>query len=142
LTKLQLNEAQIRIYESRGIYKKLASVYLSTDTQKHYYLHPETITRNAANLEVTCLCFKCNAVIFDPKDAYKLPEFSVANGFDYGDFSRLPLDTIPWPLNQIEKTACAYGRPYGSIMKLKPKFAKPRSLEGHIINFVQMAKHH
>ena len=66
-------------------------------------------------------------------------DYGVANGFDYGDFARLPLDTLRWPLNQIEKTACAYGRPYGSIMKLKPKFEKPRSLEGHIINFVQDA---
>ena len=107
LTRLVLTDEQVAKYEARGEYKALASVYKSPVDDKLYYLHPETVQRNPeTDEEEVCLCHHCYRTCLDTKDVHNLPDFSIANGFDYGDFTRIPGKFNE--LNQIEKAACAY----------------------------------
>ena len=92
LSKLVLTDDQIVTYHSRGIYKKIASVYYSEKLKNYYYIHPETIQLQPESLiEEAYICHTCLPILLDTQNnPSRLPEFCVANGFDYGDFRRLP----------------------------------------------------
>lgn len=125
---MKLNSNQIDDYESLEEYKQLASI--SSINNELYYLHPEAISE-ANEIHECHLCRIC----YDSIKSNRLPVYSVANGHDYGDISRLHNVEA---LTYVEQYAITRYRTYGSIMKIKPTGSiESRQLTGHIITFPQ-----
>ena len=82
LQLLKLNNNQIEDYKRLGEFKSIASVTSVNDN--FYYMHPECVTV-VDNDKKTNLCIHCST---DIKNNI-IPKFSVANGHDYGVFSRI-----------------------------------------------------
>ncbi len=123
LSSLKLNDNQIEEYERLGEFKSIASV--TNVNSNLYYVHPECISMEDANPK-TNVCIHCYT---DIKQNI-IPKFSVANGHDYGDFTRVKeLE----PLTIVEKHLISYNRLYGSILKLKD--GQNRQLVGNLITF-------
>jgi hypothetical protein len=123
LSLLKLNDNQIKEYERLGEFKSIASV--TNVNSNLYYVHPECISMENANPK-TNVCIHCYT---DIKHNI-IPKFSVTNGHDYGDFTRVK---ELQPLTIVEKHLISYNRLYGSILKLKD--GQNRQLVGNLITF-------
>ena len=76
------------------------------------------------------ICISCKQSI----DGQKLPEYSTANGYDYGDLNRMPVEFKP--LTFAESYLINSVRMYGSIIKIKQHKYGSKLLHGNIISFV------
>jgi hypothetical protein len=121
-----LQPSQMQNYEQLGKYKPLASVYHRKDLDEYYYVHPEVVTSELTVM----ICRTCKRSI----DENKIPDFSIANGFDYGDINRMPNELQP--LRFAEAYLICAVRMYGSIIKLKQDGIASKVLSGHIISFL------
>lgn len=118
-----MSSSQINEWNNLEEYKDIASVSNINDVL--YNIHPECLTlRNGCYY--TNLCTICN---YDIKNN-KIPKFSIANGHDYGDISRLK-DLLP--LSVVEMHLISRNRMYASIIKLKE--GSNRQLVGNVIIF-------
>ena len=125
LNILKFSNTQINEWNNLNEYKDVASVSNVNDLL--YNIHPECLTvRNSCFS--TSLSSICN---FDIKNN-EVPNFSIANGHDYGDISRLK-DLLP--LSVIEMHLISRNRMYASIIKLKG--GSNRQLLGNVIIFEQ-----
>ncbi len=89
---------------------KIRSTYLQQNEtngeRMYYHLHPEFID----NEESICICSNCCSAI--AKD--KIPELSIANGVDFGDYNRIGLTK----LNEYEMSIIAVVSTYFKIIKI------------------------
>lgn len=77
----------------------------------YYHLHPQFVNGDG----VATLCMRC---CHDIETHHRKPEFSLANGFDYGDIERLPgRASIHRPLTIAEQMAISKARPYCVMIK-------------------------
>ena len=150
LDLLKLTQAEEDEWEKLGIYKPVASVYVS-NTEEKYYLHPETIqdstptepldekypnipTKNCDDNRYVdvILCSGCHVQIMKGV----IPQYSIKNKHDYGDIRRLK-HVVPHlePLSLAESHLIGKYRMYGSIIKYNQSNLSKRTLKGHIISF-------
>ena len=114
---------------------KIRSVYISNDDSDttFYHLHPELVHYNSHNEESTHICPMCYKSIFDKGD---IPELSVANGIDFGNFRRIGL-TYPNPCERmILAKVCLYHKIFKIMSNNKKRNDFTHSkIRGHCINF-------
>ena len=122
---LKLSNSQINEWSNLNEYKDVASV--SNVNDELYNIHPECLTVRDGHY-YTNLCTVCNLDIKNNE----IPKFSIANGHDYGDPSRLK-DLLP--LSVVEMHLISRNRMYASIIKLKE--GSNRQLLGNVIIFEQ-----
>ena len=123
LELLKLNKNQVEDYERLGEFKNIISV--ANVNNNLYYVHPECVCLTDTN-STTHICIHCYSDI--KKNI--VPKFSVANGHDYGDFTRIKgLE----PLTIVKKHLISCNRLYGSILKIKD--GQNRQLVGNLITF-------
>lgn len=103
-----------------------------------YNFHPECVNTNLDAdgnvIELVKLCPVCPSCADNVEQSF--PRYSIANGIDYGVFSRLS-----WlkPLSLTEEHAISLTRPYGCIVKLSGFNCAERqsAKKGHFIFFRQ-----
>jgi len=122
-----LTEEQINHYHNLGEYKKICSIFYREDNDSYYYLHPEVVNQN--NLTVY-ICRSCFVSIQNRN----IPEYSVANGFEYGDINRI--SDIIEPLKISEISLISFVRLYGSIIKIMQDDSNIKILKEHMISFL------
>jgi len=101
------------------------SIFVDPSDDVKYFLHPECVSEGKV-----WICQEC----LGPIKKGKLPKYSVANGWDFGDPSRIG---HLQPLSFVEKHLIARSRLYSSIVKISPRGASRRTLKGHVITFLQ-----
>ena len=122
---LKLSNSQIQELNNLNDYKDIASVSKINDVL--FCIHPECLTERNG-FYYTNLCTVCS---FDIRNN-QIPKFSIANGHDYGNISRLK-DLLP--LSVVEMHLISRNRMYASIIKLKE--GSNRKLLGNVIIFAQ-----
>ena len=118
-----MNDSQIQKLNSLNEYKDVASVCKVNEVL--FNIHPECLTKRKGSY-YTNLCSVCKFDIMNNE----VPKFSIANGHDYGDISRLK-DLLP--LSVVEMHLICRNRLYASIIKLKE--GSNRQLMGNVIIF-------
>eukprot|EP00957_Ditylum_brightwellii_P123188 9392528-Ditylum_brightwellii.AAC.1 len=89
-----------------------------------YHLHPEFVQVDINYNHMTCLCDVCNKSI----SLGDIPELSIANGIEFGDYHRLGLT----PPNEMKKAIISKMRMY-----YKGKLLDPARMKGLLqIHFV------
>jgi hypothetical protein len=142
LEKIKLSESQVVHHYARGEFAVLASVVQVKDAL--YFLHPECVQKIKGDGQGGVLpeeewrvdlCNGCHHDILKEADTAKLPKFSVANGCDYGDMSRLGSEFGLEPLTFAELHLLCGNRLYGSIVQFQVLDSGSGRMKGQIIVF-------
>jgi hypothetical protein len=111
---------------SKSPYKDCYTVLWFSDSKIAFHCNAATVKEN--KIPICNYCLEC-------LQKQNLPKFCLANGYDFGDWTKLHLPT----LNDAEKLAISLYRPFGKIIKLvAPQGlgteAQQTALRGHIIH--------
>ena len=143
LSILQLSpEAEDR-FQQLGAYSHAASAWpqersLEGATHQRFWLHPELVEEGNGDESASVrICKHCYGKLKGGGGkAPELPEFSIANGVDFGNPDRLMLPE----LTLVELYLISPVRLYGSVIKLQAFNTEQdvRVLNGHLIAFMQL----
>ena len=145
---LQLTQQEEANYLHLGEYRNAISVWpqavqLESGSNGRFWLHPELVEEGQGERPPYIkMCKYCHGKLKGGGPGGKrpeLPEYSIANGVDFGNPDRLQLPD----LSLVEMYLLSPVRLYGSVIKLKAfeKDGDVRVLNGHMIAFLQLSKH-
>ena len=102
-----------------------------------YHLYPDLVDPQSASV---LLCESCHAFCKSKKAKHAFPPYSVAAGYDYGNFSAIGMHE---QLTEVEKCLLAEARLYGVVVKVAASSNSSSSadasrsvLNGHVITFL------
>ena len=138
LTKFKKTPEQYAAWlKIKHAFRPILSCYKGCDSQI-YNFHPECVSSKLDSdgklVELVKLCPVCSNCAANPEQGF--PRYSIANGIDYGVYSRLH-----WlkPLSLSEEHAISLTRTYGCIVKLSGYTSSEcqSAKKGHFIFFRQ-----
>ena len=96
-----------------------------------YFLNPSLLFTDICGNQKFPICEQCNIALYSKK---KIPTYSIANGFDFGDAQRIGLPK----LTLLEKAVLSRCHLYAQIIKLVPprgynKDTHHVALKGHVL---------